>query len=308
MTVRVSSDWTFQDFPVVRLENSRLRVDLLPDFGGKILQIEHLGLDRKFLWHNPRQRLRRLPLGASYDDHFFGGWDELLPNDMPETANGERLVDHGELWTTPLAAHPAPGGVALRGMLPITPLRFEKRVTLRGAGAIDVAYRIENLGRKPLDLLFKVHPALRISPGAEIRVPARRAGPGDPGFSRFAGPFAWPRGRDKAGKALRGDVVPGNDGTCEFLYLTGLRRGACALAHRAEDWRFELAFDPRVFRSAWLFASYGGWRELEVAILEPCTTWPISLEAAAKAGQCLRLGPGKVLNTTVTCRVGRYGR
>jgi hypothetical protein len=181
--------------------------------------------------------------------------------------------------------------------LPITPLRFEKRIALTGGESIEVRYKLENIGRRRLDILFKLHPALRISPGAEIRVAAARATVADSGFSRFTGSFDWP---GEAG------VVPALDGKCEFLYLTGLARGACGLAHRGEDWRFELRFDPKVFRSVWLFASFGGWRELEMLVLEPCTAWPMSLLEAAAAGQCLRLDARERLETTVDCHIGSY--
>lgn len=295
--MKVDTRWSFEGFPVLRLENEALTVDVLPDLGGKILQITHRTLGRSFLWHNPRQRLRRLPLGASYDDHFFGGWDELLPNDVAEVVGGETLVDHGELWTTPLSAVVEGTTVVLSGLLPITPLRFEKRIALAGGESIEVRYKLENIGRRRLDILFKLHPALRISPGAEIRVAAARATVADSGFSRFTGSFDWP---GEAG------VVPALDGKCEFLYLTGLARGACGLAHRGEDWRFELRFDPKVFRSVWLFASFGGWRELEMLVLEPCTAWPMSLLEAAAAGQCLRLDARERLETTVDCHIGSY--
>ena len=295
--MKVDTRWSFEGFPVLRLENEALTVDVLPDLGGKILQITHRTLSRSFLWHNPRQRLRRLPLGASYDDHFFGGWDELLPNDVVESIGGETLVDHGELWTTPLSAVVEGTTVVLSGLLPITPLRFEKRIALTGGESIEVRYKLENIGHRRLDILFKLHPALRISPGAEIRVAAARATVADSGFSRFTGSFDWP---GEAG------VVPALDGKCEFLYLTGLARGACGLAHRGEDWRFELRFDPKVFPSVWLFASFGGWRELEMLVLEPCTAWPMLLLEAAAAGQCLRLDARERLETTVDCHIGSY--
>jgi Domain of unknown function (DUF5107) len=142
--MKVDTRWSFEGFPVLRLENEALTVDVLPDLGGKILQITHRTLGRSFLWHNPRQRLRRLPLGASYDDHFFGGWDELLPNDVVESIAGETLVDHGELWTTPLSAVVEGMTVVLSGLLPITPLRFEKRIALTGGKSIEVRYKLEN--------------------------------------------------------------------------------------------------------------------------------------------------------------------
>src|SRR5215472_14898042 len=98
--MKVDTRWSFEGFPVLRLENEALIVDVLPDLGGKLLQITHRTLSRSFLWQNLRLRLRRLPLGASYDDHFFGGWDELLPNETRRDGvhQDARRCQLGEIW------------------------------------------------------------------------------------------------------------------------------------------------------------------------------------------------------------------
>ena len=42
----------------------------------------------------------RQAFGASFDDNWSGGWDELLPNDLPRPApDGDMLPDHGEVWS-----------------------------------------------------------------------------------------------------------------------------------------------------------------------------------------------------------------
>ena len=294
----ISTDWSFQGFPVVRLENADLRVEILPAFGGKIWSIEYRPAARQFLWHHPRHRLRTLPLGASYDDHFFGGFDELSPNDIPERVNGEALVDHGELWSTPLRAQVEQGSLTLTGTLPITPLAYRKTLRLDGPRVL-LDYQISNVGRKPLDLLWKLHPALRISPGAEILVPARVARMADPEWSRAQGrtEFTW---ADQPALHL----VPPVEGSTEFLYLLDLSDGRCALRHRKENWQFSMSFPKEIFTSVWLFASFGGWRDLEVLILEPCTTRQLSLAESAKEGRCLHLEAGTSIQASVHVEVG----
>jgi hypothetical protein len=296
----IDTDWTYQGLPLVRLENEALRVEVLPSLGGKIWTIEHRGLRRQFLWHHPRHRLRLLPVGANYDDHFFGGFDELLPNDIPETVGGAALVDHGELWTTPLEARVEGDGLTLRGQLPLTSLSCEKRIRLEGE-AICLDYHLANTGRRPLDLLWKLHPALRVSEGAEIVVPARRARPADPAWSRHAhmGEFDWQR-------QSAAHFVPPLTGGTEFLYLLDLSAGECALRHAAENWRFRLQFPKEIFSSVWVFASFGGWRDLEVLILEPCTTPRMSLAESAASGACLHLEPGTSITAAVRVEVGPY--
>ncbi|MEK7678529.1 MAG: DUF5107 domain-containing protein [Verrucomicrobiota bacterium] len=296
----ISTDWTFQGLPLIRMENELLRAEILPALGGKIWSLEHRGLRRQFLWHHPRHRLRALPVGANYDDHFFGGFDELLPNDMPERIQGESLVDHGELWTTPLAIRVEGEKLVLSGHLPITPLSYRKTLRLEG-NTLLVDYKLANIGRRPLDLLWKMHPALRITPGAEIIVPARVARVADPQFSRRPQPpeFNWPE--DKAAH-----FVPVMDATTEFLYLLELSEGQCALGHRKEDWMFRMSFSREIFSSVWIFASFGGWRNLEVLILEPCTTPRLSLAESTQAGTCLHLEPQAVIETSLRIEVGPY--
>jgi hypothetical protein len=244
--------------------------------------------------------LRALPVGANYDDHFFGGFDELLPNDLPETVQGNALVDHGELWTTPLEAQVADERLLLRGRLPLTPLEYEKSLRLDGQ-AVLLDYALTNLGRQPLDLLWKLHPALRISEGAEILAPARLARVADPNWSRWAalGEFDW-RATDAARR------VPPLTGATEFLYLLNLEAGECGLGHPAEDWLFRLTFPKEIFTSVWVFASFGGWRELEVLILEPCTTPQLSLAESARTGACLRLAPRQTVTASVRVEVGPW--
>ena len=65
---------------------------------------------------------------------------------------------------------------------------------------------------------------------------------------------------------------------------------------------FSIEFDLNVFPYAWYFASYGGFDGHHVAILEPCTTVPISVNEAKDLGTCPVLQPGESIETTYTYR------
>ena len=60
-----------------------------------------------------------------------------------------------------------------------------------------------------------------------------------------------------------------------------------------------MVFDPQVFPSCWLFASYGGWRNHHVAVLEPCTGYPVNFDAMRAAGRHRTLAAGESLHTDV---------
>jgi hypothetical protein len=101
MSVTVSADWKYRELKTVILENERIRAVILPELGTKLWQITYKPAGRDLLWHHPRIPPRIVPLHSVYDDVFFGGWDELYPNDMPEPLGGEPLPDHGEIWALP---------------------------------------------------------------------------------------------------------------------------------------------------------------------------------------------------------------
>jgi hypothetical protein len=156
-----------------------------------------------------------------------------------------------------------------------------------------------NIGRKTLNMMWKLHPALRISEGAEIVAPAAIARPVDPAWSRFGSQteFNW-RPETAA------HFVPPLTGSTEFLYLLNLASGECALRHQLEGWCFRMTFPKEIFSSVWVFASFGGWRDLEVLILEPCTLPKLSLAECASAGACLRLAPGEAVDASVRVETG----
>jgi len=61
--------------------------------------------------------------------------------------------------------------------------------------------------------------------------------------------------------------------------------------------RVELRSD--VLSSCWLFATHGGWRDLNVAVLEPATGYPFQMQSMIAEGRARRLGPGESLKTSV---------
>lgn len=291
------------------LENDQLRAVILPELGGKLWSLVYKPVDREMLWHHPRVFPRPVPFGATYDDWFCGGWDELFPNDAPVTIAGESYPDHGELWSMPFewelsarSAHEITLRLYRSGV--VTDTEVEKWITLRdGEPMLRFRHRIANNAPVPLDFLWKLHPALNISPHARIDLPARRVLV-DPGFRDRLGPdvaeFQWPIARAVAGTDVDMRHVPSADAaTCDFFYAVELDAGWCALSDGVEQVGFGLAFDPAIFSSVWVFGAYRGWRGLYTAILEPCTGYPYRLDEAIERGRHSRLGPGEELETEV---------
>jgi hypothetical protein len=288
------SDAELDNVSLEVLSNSQLRVAIAPSVGGRVVSLVHRASVREFLWRNSRLTLACCAPGSAYDPNFYGGMDELLPCDIPETINGIVCPDHGELWTLPLAAERAGDALTLRGRLPQFGLDYERRMRLDGTRLI-CDYRLTNPSATERKFMWKLHAALAVQPGDRIDCPAATARAADPEWSRrkSPAPFAWPEA-----DGLDLSRVPVPDGSTEFLFLYDLAEGRVAL--EAQDGaRLECRFDRTVFPCCWYFASHGAVEGAFTGVLEPCTTMPLSVNEAAMNGFCSRLGPGETLETTV---------
>ncbi len=298
----IRQDLQLDGVPLVRLESALLLVDVAPSVGGRVVRL----IDRKsgydFLWRNTNLSLELKPSGSEYDPNFYGGIDELLPNDLAEPINGVDCPDHGELWTTALQSEVAGDRLILRGQLPRFGLAYEREMRLRpNSPSLDFKYRITNTTKQKRQFLWKLHAALAVQEGDRIECPARQAQIVNPDWSRFktTAPFAWPK--------LEGsltNVVPAQNGTMDFFYLFDLAAGEMFWHRPAAGLKFGYQFDTKVFPYAWLFASWGGFLGHYTIILEPCTSMPMSVNEAAAKKQCSVLQPGQVLETKVSLYAG----
>lgn len=291
----------------VVVENRSLRIVVLPEAGAKIWQITYKPLDVEILWNNPHVPASRHAIHVPYDDVWSGGWDELFPNDEPGPVEGHMLPDHGELWTGNWHAEPFKRadavGVHLRLKTPISNFLVERTLLLRGDSAtFEIQYRFTNQGSQTFPFLWKLHPAFAVSAGHRIDFPPMSVQRESefPGTLGDAPPiFPWPYA-PLGDTALDLRQVPGVDSRAvHFFYGTGLVSGWCGITNRANGLGCALRFDPTVLTCCWLFATHGGWRDLNVAVLEPATGYPFQMRSIIAEGRARRLAPGESLETSV---------
>jgi hypothetical protein len=310
--VRLDTNWHFRGFQVIRLENALLRVDVVPELGGKIYSLIYKPFDRNLLWHNPRIELCKVPLGANYNNNYAGGWDELFPNDAPGDFQGESLPDHGELWCQAwdcaiLEQSLEQVSIRLSRYGSVTQTLMEKTITLRrDEPVLRFHHRLTNFSNRELLFLWKLHPALAIGPDHRIDVPAKKVlladlGPAFP--DRFGGKvreYTWPTAFDPNGKECDLHVVlPPQSNVAEMHLCVELTDGWCALTDTKSKVGFGLNFPKDVFTTVWVLMLYGGWRGLYHVILEPCTAYPYDLREALQRGRLGHLGGGQTLEADV---------
>ena len=279
----------------VVLENEVLRVVVAPSIGGRVVSMMHRPGGRELLWRNPRLKLTPCAPGAAYDPNFYGGIDEVIPGDLPETINGIDCPDHGELWTLALQAEERGDSLILSGRLPLFGLDYRRSMRLDGNRLI-CRYEIVNRSGAGRHFMWKMHAAIAVQPGDRIVCPAATAQAADPEWSRrkSVAPFAWP-----VADGLDMSVVPAPDRTTEFLYLHGLGEGTMGI-ESADGTGIVCSFDPAVFPCCVYFASHGAMDGAYTAVLEPCTAMPLSVNEAAQNGFCSCLKDGESLATVMT--------
>ncbi|HVB73708.1 MAG TPA: hypothetical protein VNE38_09155 [Ktedonobacteraceae bacterium] len=310
MAARLETEWRYRDLRVVRLENELLRLDILPELGAKIYNLIHKSADRNMLWHNPRIAPHRASIGANFDNHWAGGWDEPFPNGAECVYAGETLPYLGELWAQQWKWEVLDGGpqcaqVHLWCDGPITTARVEKTITLeKGSRVVRFEHRITNTGTLPFDFNWGIHPAFAVTPDSRIDLPVCHGVVGEAvggALGEVQTAFTWPSIPTSRGE-LRDLRFPlsRESGAMNFSYLEGFEQGWLAVTDRPTATGLGLVFPREVFRCLWLYLCYGGYRDLNVAIVEPWIGYPSKLSEAVQAGRFRTLKAGESMEATLS--------
>lgn len=288
---------------ILTLENKHIKTELAPGLGGKIISIYNKHLQKEFLWNNKNLQLKSYEAGDDYDSNFWGGIDELIPNDIPEIIDSIQYPDHGELWTTFLKYVLKDDRISIHGNLKLSGLYYQKDVYLDATSPIIyLKYKIRNETVFKRHFLWKLHAALVIEEGDKLVTSANKAKVADLDYSRFenSDEFTWPLIENTDASA-----VPEKNNSIDFFYLYDIEYSEMKFISGKGEYLFKYSYDKKVFPYQWYFASYGGFRNHYTAILEPSTSMPISVKEAKMKGRCVELEPNEEINTQVQIYAGK---
>lgn len=322
---RVNHELTYRGLRMMVLENELIRVSVLLDKGGDILEFLHKPTDTDFMWRSSlgvRPHINQHPTlpdpVGPFSDFYEGGWQEVLPNGGRVCQyRGADMGLHGEVWGVPwqyqvLTDEPEQVSVKMWVRTARSPYLLEKTLTLRsGKPVLEIDETLHNESDQDMDLMWGHHPAFGppflsehcvVSSGAQKVV----VDPNVPSDGRFAPlqEFPWPVGQARDGSMVDvRRIDPPESKLEDMLYLTDLSDGWYALTNTEKRVGFGMAFDTDVFRHIWYWISLCGnqnspaWGRWYVVALEPFSSYPAILTECMKHGRQLRIGGGQSIST-----------
>lgn len=319
---RVLDELTLRGFEALVLENSLLRVTVLPEKGSDIVELRYKPLDLDVLWRAPAGfwTLERLypadfTSRASFIDYYPGGWQEIVPNGGPGAVyRGAPFDEHGEVALLPWrwsVVMDEPAGVAVKLVARTlrVPLLVEKTLTLRDSAVLAIKETVTNTGAEAVEYMWGHHPALGapfLDQSCVIDVPpcSGHAHPVERFPTQRLPPdraFDWPLVESTAGEAVDlSRVQPPGSGTADLVYLTELSEAWWAVTNQRLGLSFGMAWTRETFPHLWYWhdangtAGYPWYSGAYVLALEPWSSFPsMGLAEAVARGTNLVLQPGE---------------
>jgi hypothetical protein len=310
------------------MQNDLLRVSLLLDKGGDIVEFLHKPSDTDFMWWTPwglHAKGAYIPSSAAgsgeFADRYQGGWQEIFPSGG--AANRHKNIEfglHGESPLLPWAcAITKDSEDQIAAELSVetvrTPFSCVKRLSMkRGVAALFIEEELKNTGQSDCDAMWGHHPAFGapfLSPDCRVDLPGATA--------EYHAEFSelprfekgcegrWPLIKGKGGKMIDiSKFPPMTKKSADMFYLKNLKGNWYGLTNTKRKVGFGMAWDLKTFPYIWYWQVYKGGlgtpffgRSYNCA-LEPFSSIPSGLANAYKRGTHMTLKPGQSRKTWLT--------
>ena len=325
----ITGEWTFRGMRVVWMENEWLRIGILPDRGSDIFEFRYKPRDINLLLNMPG-RLRNPVKEFSqmrdtknqFEDHYYGGWQEILPNSPSFKYRNASLGQHGEISLIPWEWHIVKDSadevsVRLKGRPLRLPLTVEKTISLKkGEREISIDERLTNEGNTDLDIMWGHHIALGLPfVEDELNITTNASHivsePEMPDMRRFKPGIEteWPQALNVAGDQIDASVFPARNAGrySELSYLTGYKgTGRYEVRNSLTNIAFHVKWNADIFRCVWMWQErnaiedFPWWGNCYTLALEPWTSkWTNDPDKAIANDDWLKIGAGRSIDTSL---------
>jgi hypothetical protein len=312
------------------MENSLVRIVLLLDKGGDIIEFVYKPGDIDFRWKNENglnitanQIASVAQATGAYFDYYPGGWQEILPGGGPMNYCGAEVGLHGEISLRPWqfmveVDQPEQIRILLMAKTQRFPFAVKKHIEIKESStSISFKEELFNEGRQPMEYMWAQHPCFGfpfLEPGCVIRIPAKKmmTSPGfhtsnmifDPGFT-----VDWPYTGEGGEKIV--NVQEKNSQITGFYHFSELRGGLFSIYNNNKKIGFCLEWDLAVYPYVTSWQDYNGcmdypWYGMGYNVtLEIWNTPTDNFETAKKIAPIPLLEAGESISTSFIATVLR---
>ena len=272
------------------LENEKLRVVLMSEFGARIISIVYKPTETEFVWHNPRVPIVKPTYKPEFED--MSGLFDCVPTCENCTYKKWQLPLYGEVASEPWRVvrrekKSRSITVTLQRKCQVYPLMVSKALTIaKNEPSIELNYRLTNLSNETLEYHYSGHNTLSINSNYRIVLPPevnklKRGFAITDRLGNFEDEISWPITLDKSGKTVDlSKVGQPTDGTGENLYTPKLTDSWCAALNESRNEAIGFSFDAKVLPYILLWINWGGYLGYYHIALEPSTGRPDNLDTA----------------------------
>lgn len=291
----MSPGTAFMKQGIIILENDDIRMEILPDRGGKITSIFNKSKECEWLYQDSSgDNEKSIPGVFGKKDAF--GFDEMFPTINREVIPGilkksVELPDHGEIWSkkwTLTNSDKTSATMEVKG--DILPYIFTRKIELL-SNEIHMGYNVENLSSVSIPSLWTPHPLFSFFKDTEILLPKGLKSIRQALDSGLLGDLNMVHKIDGSEPPLfNPGSLPAN--SCFKFYSTEpLQEGYCGLKDNRGT--LEMIFSEMSLPWLGFWINNGGWNNQYNIALEPATAPMDSPAAAEKIGATASLKPNE---------------
>ena len=308
---------TYKGLSSLVLENERLKIHLLPDYGGKMASFYHKFTEREFLFQNEAQTLELPEYAADFSNFDASGFDEMFPSIDPSfypdgSWQGTSIPDHGEVWTLPWNYKIKKKAVIFSVYSPRFPYRLTKEVKLL-PNKIRINYTVDNLAQEKFKFIWAAHALLNCNPETtQLILPPETEEVVNVEANNHLGDWgqqhSYPLTTNRDGSQIDlSRVEPSTAGTCEKFYIPHqLETGRCGVEYSDTQERLVYHFPVERVPYLGVWKTQGGYRGDYNIALEPCTGIYDDLYVADQINKTAAVGPQDSYSWYLEMRVETY--
>ncbi|MDR6553151.1 DUF5107 domain-containing protein [Paenibacillus qinlingensis] len=165
---------TYKGFLSITMENEQIRMEIVPDLGGKLVSLIYKPSGKEWLLDSGERSLRQPHYGSSFGEWDMSGWDECFPtiNECPwELDKRVILPDHGEIWSLPWRYSIEENEVVCSVESSLLSYQFIRSITMHAGNTVRMKYRVDNRNDQPMPFLWVPHPQFAMTEQTRILLP-----------------------------------------------------------------------------------------------------------------------------------------